>query len=68
MGTTWKVLPTEQFVGADVSVTSLGARVVDLLRSNPSIDYMVAGYDPAAAVMVPAIDSAGLKGRSSWRQ
>jgi ribose transport system substrate-binding protein len=61
--TTCKVLPTEQFVGADVSVTSLGARVVDLLRSNPSIDYMVAGYDPAAAVMVPAIDSAGLKGK-----
>jgi ribose transport system substrate-binding protein len=61
--TTCTVLPTQQFVSADVSVTSLGARVVDLLRTNPSIDYMVAGYDPAAAVMVPAIDSAGLKGK-----
>jgi ribose transport system substrate-binding protein len=60
---TCTVLPTQQFVSADVSVTSLGARVVDLLRTNPSIDYMVAGYDPAAAVMVPAIDSAGLRGK-----
>jgi ribose transport system substrate-binding protein len=59
--TTCRVLPTQQFVSADVSVTSLGARVVDLLRTNPAIDYMVAGYDPAAAVMVPAIDSAGLR-------
>jgi ribose transport system substrate-binding protein len=61
--TTCTVLPTQQFVSADVSVTSLGARVVDLLRTKPSIDYMVAGYDPAAAVMVPAIDSAGLRGK-----
>jgi ribose transport system substrate-binding protein len=61
--TTCKVLPTEQFVSANVSPTSLGARVVDLLRTNPSIDYLVAGYDPAAAVMVPAIDTAGLKGK-----
>jgi ribose transport system substrate-binding protein len=61
--TTCTVLPTQQFVSADVSVTSLGARVVDLLRTNPNIDYMVAGYDPAAAVMVPAIDSAGLRNK-----
>ena len=61
--TTCTVLSTQQFVSADVSVTSLGARVVDLLRTNPSIDYMVAGYDPAAAVMVPAIDNAGLRGK-----
>lgn len=61
--TTCTVVPTQQFVSADVSVTSLGARVVDLLRTNPSIDYMVAGYDPAAAVMVPAIDNAGLRGK-----
>lgn len=59
--TTCTVLPTQQFVSADVSVTSLGARVVDLVRTNPNVDYMVAGYDPAAAVMVPAIDSAGLR-------
>jgi ribose transport system substrate-binding protein len=61
--TTCTVLPTEQFVSADVTPTSLGARVVDVLRTNPKIDYMVAGYDPAAAVMVPAIDSAGLKSK-----
>jgi ribose transport system substrate-binding protein len=61
--TTCTVLPTQQFVGADVSVTDLGATVVDFLRTNPSVDYMVAGYDPAAAVMVPAIDSAGLQGK-----
>jgi len=61
--TTCTVLPTQQFVSADVTPTSLGARVVDLLRTNPKVDYMVAGYDPAAAVMVPAIDTAGLRGK-----
>jgi ribose transport system substrate-binding protein len=61
--TTCTVLPTQQFVGANVSVTGLGATVVDFLQTNPTVDYMVAGYDPAAAVMVPAIDSAGLQGR-----
>jgi ribose transport system substrate-binding protein len=55
-----EVLPTEFFVGTQIE-TTLGPRVVSLLRSNPDINYLMGSYDPAAAGMVPAIANAGLK-------
>jgi ribose transport system substrate-binding protein len=55
-----EVLPTQFFVGTQIE-TTLGPRVVSLLRSNPDINYLMGSYDPAAAGMVPAIANAGLK-------
>ena len=55
-----EVLPTQFFVGTQIE-TTLGPRVVSLLRSNPDINYLQGSYDPAAAGMVPAIANAGLK-------
>jgi ABC-type sugar transport system substrate-binding protein len=55
-----EVLPTQFFVGTQIEST-LGPRVVSLLRSNPKINYLMGSYDPAATGMVPAIAAAGLK-------
>lgn len=55
-----EVLPTEFFVGTQIE-TTLGPRVVSLLRSNPDINYLMGSYDPAVTGMVPAIANAGLK-------
>ena len=59
-----EVLPTEWFVGTDIE-TTLGPRLVSLLRQNPDITYVQGSYDPAATGMVPAIANAGLAGKVS---
>ncbi len=59
-----EVLPTEWFVGTDIE-TTLGPRLVSLLRQNPDITYVQGSYDPAATAMVPAIANAGLGGKVS---
>jgi ribose transport system substrate-binding protein len=55
-----QVQGTQFFVGTDIA-KGLGPRVVDMLRKNPKIDYVMGSYDPAATAMVPAIANAGLK-------
>lgn len=55
-----EVLPTQFFVGTQIE-TTLGPRLVSLLRSNPKIDYVQGSYDPAVTGMVPAVANAGLK-------
>jgi ribose transport system substrate-binding protein len=53
---------TQFFVGTDIA-KGLGPRLIDLLRQNQKIDYVMGSYDPAATAMVPAIANAGLKSR-----
>jgi ABC-type sugar transport system substrate-binding protein len=38
----------------------LAKQTVDYLRTHPDIDYVIAPYDPAAAVIVPAMAQAGM--------
>jgi ribose transport system substrate-binding protein len=52
-------ISTFDFLGADVG-TSLANRTVGYLRSNPGVNYIIAPYDPAAAVIVPALVQAGM--------
>lgn len=59
---TCKVEDTQFFVGTDIA-KGLGPRLIDLLRQNSKIDYVMGSYDPAATAMVPAIANAGLKSR-----
>jgi len=56
---TCKVEGTQFFVGTDIA-KGLGPRLVDILRKNQDIDYVMGSYDPAATAMVPAIANAGL--------
>lgn len=53
------VEPVQQFIYADVGA-SLGVRVVNLLQKNSHINFVDMGYDPAADVVVPAINQASL--------
>lgn len=59
---TCKLYPNEDFVAADLAST-FGPRVVSLLQAHPDVTYVDPGYDPAAAVIVPLIDQAGLGDR-----
>jgi ABC-type sugar transport system substrate-binding protein len=61
---TCAVEPVQQFIYADVG-PKLGVRVVNLLQKTPAINYVDMGYDPAADVVVPAIQQAGLGDRVS---
>lgn len=51
-------ISTFDFLGADFA--SLANRTIAYLRSNPGINYIIAPYDPAAAVIVPAAVQAGM--------
>ena len=52
-------ISTFDFLGADVG-TTVANQTVGYLRSHPKIDYVIAPYDPAAAVMVAAMAQAGM--------
>lgn len=52
-------ISTFDFLGADVG-TQLANQTVGYLRSHPDVNYIIAPYDPAAAVMVPALAQAGM--------
>lgn len=53
------VMSTFDFLGANVG-TNLANQTVDYLRTHPDINYVIAPYDPAAAVIVPAMAQAGI--------
>jgi ribose transport system substrate-binding protein len=53
------VLSTFDFLGANVG-TTLASQTVDYLRAHPAIKYVDVAYDPAAAVVVPALAQAGM--------
>ncbi len=52
-------ISTFNFLGANVG-TTLASQTVDYLRAHPSINYVIVAYDPAAAVIVPAMAQAGM--------
>lgn len=51
------VLSTFDFLGANVG-TTLASQTVNYLRAHPSVKYVDVAYDPAAAVIVPALAQA----------
>ncbi len=56
---TCTISPVMYFTATQIS-SALGPEVVGYLRSHPATDYIYAGYDPPAAAMVSAIQTAGL--------
>lgn len=48
---------------AAVVNTNLPGEVVSAVRSDPSINSIIVGFDPPATFVIPALDQAGLKGK-----